>query len=121
MKNAFNIVIKYSSVYSAHTKIHIIKNNNIELDFPSTRFTMIFMSEFVRRYNFIGLYSDIHILVGPFYGWSNIKPTLNQYSYIRSFPLNSYLCTRHTPNMADKLMGLFEGGSPTDIVGYLYN
>ena len=29
----------------------------------------------------------------------------------RSFPLNSYLCTRHTPNMAeteaDKLMGLF--------------
>ena len=29
----------------------------------------------------------------------------------RLFPLNSYLCTRHTPNMAeteaDKIMGLF--------------
>ena len=25
----------------------------------------------------------------------------------RSFSLNSYLCTRHTPNMADKLLGLF--------------
>ena len=33
MKNAFNIDIKYSSVYSAPKKIlfyHIIKNNNIE-------------------------------------------------------------------------------------------
>ena len=107
MKNAFNIDIKYSSVYSAHTKVpfyHIIKNNNIELDFPSTRCTMIiefifFMSEFVRRYNFIGLCSN------P--GWTILRisgPTLNQH-YIsivkfagsRSFPFTSYLCTRHTP------------------------
>ena len=84
MKNAFNNDIKNSSVYSAHTKIlfyHIIKNNKIELDFPSTRCTMIidfilsfFMSEFVRRYNFIGLCSH------P--GWTILRisgPTLNQH------------------------------------------
>ena len=50
--------------------------------------------------------------------WSDIKPTINQhqtsivmFAGSRSFPLNSYLCTRHTPNMteseADKIMGLF--------------
>ena len=60
---------------------HIIKNNKIEYDFPSTRCTMIidfilsfFMLEFVRRYNFIGLCSH------P--GWTILRisgPTLNQH------------------------------------------
>ena len=63
---------------------------------------------------------SVHFLVGPFYGYlvqqeTNIKPTLNQYSYV-CWKKKKIIIRRKNNGFI-----FLEVGSPTDIFGYLYS